>query len=143
MIPSKRINQNWLPSIFNEIFEDDLNFGHNAKSPAINIIENENGYDIEVAAPGMAKEDFKLSIDKNGDLVIKMERKSEENEKDKKGHYLRREFAYSTFQQTLLLPENADKENISAQMDNGVLSVNIPKITKSIEEEKEKLIEIK
>ena len=42
MIPSKRINQNWLPSIFNEIFEDDLNFGHNAKSPAINIIEKEN-----------------------------------------------------------------------------------------------------
>ena len=90
----------------------------------------------------MTKEDFKLSIDKNGDLVIKMERKSEENEKDKKGHYLRREFAYSTFQQTLLLPENADKENISAQMNNGVLSVNIPKITKSIEEEKEKLIDI-
>lgn len=142
MIPARKINQNWLPSIFNDIFEDELNFSHNVKSPAINILEKEDGYDIEVAAPGMTKDDFRLSLDKDGDLVIKMEKKAEENEKDKDGHYLRCEFSYSKFQQTMLLPENADKDNISAQMNNGVLSVNIPKLTKSVEAEKEKLIEI-
>ena len=142
MTPARSIGQNWLPSIFNDIFENNLPYLQSSKSPAINIIERENGYELELAAPGMTKNEFKLTVDTEGDLIIKMEKKTEENSKDKDGHYLRREFSYSKFQQTILLPENADKEKISAKMENGVLFVNIPKIMESLKEEKEKLIEI-
>ena len=115
----------------------------NATAPAINVLENEKSYDLEVAAPGMTKEDFKVTLDENGDLVINMEKKQENNEDKKNGHYLRREFSYSKYQQTMLLPDDADREKINAQVENGVLKVNIPKIVKVQPNEAHKVIEIK
>ena len=142
MVPSRRMNnQNWLPSIFNDFFDNEWMEKSNATAPAINVLENEKSY--EVAAPGMTKEDFKVTLDENGDLVINMEKKQENNEDKKNGHYLRREFSYSKYQQTMLLPDDADREKINAQVENGVLKVNIPKIVKVQPNEAHKVIEIK
>ena len=144
MVPSRRMNnQNWLPSIFNDFFDNEGMEKSNATAPAINVLENEKSYDLEVAAPGMTKEDFKVTLDENGDLVINMEKKQENNEDKKNGHYLRREFSYSKYQQTMLLPDDADREKINAQVENGVLKVNIPKIVKVQPNEAHKVIETK
>ena len=143
MVPSRRYNQNWLPSMFNDFFDNDWMEKSNATAPAINVLENENSYDLELAAPGMTKDDFKVSLDENGDLVINMEKKQENNDEKKHGHYLRREFSYSKFQQTMLLPEDADREKINAQVEHGVLKVNIPKVIKVEPEHTHKVIEIK
>lgn len=143
MVPSRRYNQNWLPSMFNDFFDNDWMEKSNATAPAINVLENEHSYDLELAAPGMTKDDFKVSLDENGDLVINMEKKQENNDEKKHGHYLRREFSYSKFQQTMLLPEDADREKIKAQVEHGVLKVNIPKVVKVEPEHTHKVIEIK
>lgn len=144
MVPSRRTyNQNWLPSMFNDFFDNDWMEKSNATAPAINVLENEKSYDLELAAPGMTKDDFKVSLDENGDLVINMEKKQENNDEKKHGHYLRREFSYSKFQQTMLLPEDADREKINAQVEHGVLKVNIPKVVKVEPEHTHKVIEIK
>jgi len=113
-----------------------------ATAPAINVIEKENSYDLELAAPGMTKDDFNVTLDKDGDLVIKMEKKVENEEKNEDSHYLRREFNYTKFQQTMLLPEDAQRENISAKVENGILTVNIPKVEKVKAEDKNRAIEI-
>ena len=84
----------------------------NSTAPAINVIESEKDYRVEVAAPGMTKDDFNIRIDENDNLVVSMEKKEEKNEDKKEGRYLRREFSYSKFQQTMVLPENAEKEKI-------------------------------
>lgn len=144
MVPSRRMyNQNWLPSMFNDFFDNDWMEKSNATAPAINVLENEHSYDLELAAPGMTKDDFKVSLDENGDLVINMEKKQENSDEKKHGHYLRREFSYSKFQQTMLLPEDADREKINAQVEHGVLKVNIPKVVKVEPEHTHKVIEIK
>lgn len=143
MVPSRRYNQNWLPSMFNDFFDNDWMEKSNATAPAINVLENEHSYDLELAAPGMTKDDFKVSLDENGDLVINMEKKQENNDEKKHGHYLRCEFSYSKFQQTMLLPEDADREKINAQVEHGVLKVNIPKVVKVEPEHTHKVIEIK
>lgn len=144
MVPSRRVyNQNWLPSMFNDFFDNDWMEKSNATAPAINVLENEHSYDLELAAPGMTKDDFKVSLNENGDLVINMEKKQENNDEKKHGHYLRREFSYSKFQQTMLLPEDADREKINAQVEHGVLKVNIPKVVKVEPEHTHKVIEIK
>lgn len=143
MVPARRRNQTWLPDIFNDFFDTDWMDRMNATAPAINVLEDENAYDLEVAAPGMTKEDFKVHINEDGNLVIEMEKKTDEKSEKRHGHYLRREFSYSQFQQTMVLPEDADKEQISAQVEHGVLKVNIPKIKKNEEEQARKVIEVK
>lgn len=142
MMPVRR-TQNWLPDIFNDFFDNDLMVRTNATAPAINVIENEKDYKIEVAAPGMTKEDFNVHVDEDNNLVITMEKKNENKEEDKKGgRYLRREFSYTKFQQALILPDDVDKEKISAEVNNGVLSVELPKLAKDTVKAK-RTIEIK
>ena len=136
MLPvSRRYNQNWLPSIFNDFFDNNWIERTSATAPAINVLENEHGYELELAAPGMTRNDFKVSLDEEGDLVINMEKKVENKEKEHKGHYLRREFSYTKFQQTMLLPEDANREDIAAKVEHGVLTVTIAKV-KKVEPEK-------
>lgn len=144
MLPvSRRYNQNWLPSIFNDFFDDNWVEKANATAPAINVLENEHGYELELAAPGLTKNDFKVSLDDEGDLVINMEKKEDNKEEKKRGRYLRREFYHTKFQQTMLLPDDADKENISATVENGVLQVIIPKVEPKVVPQANKVIEIK
>ena len=133
-----RRTQSWLPSIFNDFFDNDWMVKANATAPAINVLETEKEYKVELAAPGMTKDDFNVRIDEDNNLVISMEKKTENKEEKKEGRYLRREFSYSKFQQTMILPDNVDKEKISAAVENGVLSVQLPKIS---EEEVKKAIE--
>ena len=125
-----RNNQNWLPSIFNDFFDTDFMTRTKATAPAINVKETEKDYTVEVAAPGMTKDDFNVNIDKDGNLHIHMEAHTEKKEEDKKSHYLRREFAYSKFEQTLLLPDDVEKEAIAARVNDGVLTVTLPKMAK-------------
>lgn len=145
MVPVRR-NQNWLPSIFNDLLNNDfLMERRNATAPAVNIIENDDEYKVEVAAPGMTKEDFKVHINEDNELVISMEKHSEEKEEDKKhkGTYLRREFSYTQFQQNLLLPDNVEREKISAKVENGVMSIDLPKKKESEASAVARQIEIK
>ena len=138
-----RRTQNWLPSIFNDFLDNEWMTRANATAPAINVIESEKDYKVEVAAPGMTKEDFNVRIDEDNNLVITMEKKIENKEEKREQRYLRREFSYSKFQQTMILPDDVDKERIVAGVDNGVLTIDLPKI--SVEEIKkaQRTIEIK
>ena len=129
MIPARSNGYGWLPEFFNDLLNIDYMPKVNGTAPAINVIENDNGYKVELAAPGLNKEDFEVHINDEGNLVVKMEKKAENKEEDKKNHYLRREFNYSKFEQTLLLPDDVNKEAIAAKMDNGVLVVDLPKLT--------------
>lgn len=138
-----RKNQGWLPSIFNDFFDNDWMVRANATAPAINVFETEQEYKVELAAPGMTKEDFNVCIDEESNLVITMEKKVENKEEEKDGRYLRREFSYSKFQQTMILPDNVDKENISAVVENGVLNIQLPKLSEEAVKKAEKRIEVK
>lgn len=146
MMPVRR-TQNWLPSIFNDFFDNDWMVKANATAPAINVFETEKEYKVELAAPGMTKEDFNVHIDEENNLVISMEKKTdnkEDNKDEKKeGRYLRREFSYSKFQQTMILPEDVDKDKISASVENGVLNINLPKFTEQEKERSKKFIDVK
>ena len=121
----------WLPEVFNDFFYNNNMPKENATAPAINVLENENEYTVELAAPGLRKEDFDISINNDGDLVIKMEKKNEV--KDEKAHYLRREFAYSKYEQTLILPDDVNKDEVGAKMNDGVLNITLPKLNKSVQ----------
>lgn len=121
----------WLPEVFNDFFYNNNMPKTNATAPAINVLENETEYTVELAAPGLRKEDFDISINNDGDLVIKMEKKNEV--KDEKAHYLRREFAYSKYEQTLILPDDVDKDKVGARMSDGVLNITLPKLNKSVQ----------
>ena len=159
----KRSGQTWVPSIFNDFFNSDILVRNSSTVPAINVIETEKEYKVEVAAAGMRKEDFRIHIDNENDLTITMEKncnceskdgkeccceddkkKAEEckNEKcetekcedgkcEDKGRYLRREFSYTRFQQTLILPDDADTDKIEAKVKHGILKIHIPKKNKS------------
>ena len=121
---------NWMPEVFNDFFDTDFMTRTKATAPAINVKETEKDYTVEVAAPGMTKDDFNVNIDKDGNLHRHMEAHTEKKEEDKKSHYLRREFAYSKFEQTLLLPDDVEKEAIAARVNDGVLTVTLPKMAK-------------
>ena len=91
-------SNSWIPSVFNDLFDTDF------------------------------KEDFNVHINDEGNLIIKMESKNEKKEEDKNTRYLRREFSYSKFEQTLILPDDVKKEDISAKVEHGVLTVELPKV---------------
>ena len=143
MTPTKR-NEGWLPSIFNDFFDNDWMLKTNATAPAINVAEDDKNYKVEVAAPGMTKDDFKVSLDENGNLLIEMEKKTETKDEDKGSkRYLRREFSYSKFQQAILLPDNVEKDKIAAKAENGALTIDIPKKADDEAAKAGKTIEVK
>lgn len=144
MTPSRKYNeQRWIPSIFNDFFDNQWMPRVNATAPAINVIESENGYCIELAAPGMKREDFNIHLNEDNDLVITMEKKNENKEDDKAKKYLRREFSYTKFQQTLILPDDVVRERISANVADGVLTIELPKRTSEDKAKVSRVIEIK
>lgn len=127
------MNRNlWMPEVFNDFFDTDFMPRVNATAPAINVKESEKDYTVELAAPGLTKDDFNVNIDDDGNLHVKIENKSQKKEEDKKSHYLRREFSYSKYEQTLLLPDDVDKAKIAASVNNGVLTVDLPKVEQTV-----------
>lgn len=136
-------NQGWLPSVFNDFFDDAwMPAKFSGTTPAINVSEDEKAYKVEVAAPGMTKEDFNISVD-NDDLVISMEKKTDNKDENKSKKYLRREFSYSKFEQRLTLPDNIEHGDISAAMSDGVLTISIPKKVEVEKAKNAQRIEIK
>lgn len=125
---TKYYSQGWLPSAFNDFFDNAYMTRANATAPSINVAEDKEQYTVELAAPGMTKEDFNIHLDGNGDLVIGMEKKANETEEKKERKYLRREFSYVKFQQTLVLPDNVDKSKIAAGVKDGILTIDLPKV---------------
>lgn len=133
MTPVRRHQGSWLPSIFNDFFDNDWLDRRSTTSPAVNILETDDCYKVEVAAPGMTKEDFKVHLNEDNELLITLEKRTEPKEqeqgdnKNRKSTYLRREFSYTQYRQSLLLPENIERDKITARMENGVMTIDIPK----------------
>lgn len=123
-----RQNSN-LPSLIENFFGRDMNdfFGQNAMQnvPAVNVVEHADGFRIEVAAPGLKKEDFKLNLNHNN-LTISAYQENQKEEKEGE-KYTRREFSYTSFQRTFMLPNTVEAESIRASYTDGVLSIEIPK----------------
>ena len=144
MTPIRKYNnQNWIPSIFNDFFDNDWMVKANATAPAINVIESDKDYKVEVAAPGMTKEDFNIHLSEDNELVISMEKKNETKEEDKGNKkYLRREFSYSKFQQALILPDDVEKDKINANVTDGELTIELPKRTPEEKAKINRVIEI-
>ena len=123
-----------IPSLFDDFFTRDwldssrANWRVSGASlPAVNVMETNDDFRIEVAAPGMKRNDFKVELDNNV-LTISSQREDRNEEKDENGNYARREFSYQSFQRSFSLPENkvlGDK--ISARYVDGILLVTVPK----------------
>ena len=123
---------NQVPSMFDRLFEGDLfdwsnrNFSQtNTTLPSVNIKESTDAYEVEVAAPSFDKSDFKLEL--NHELLTIMSEKKVENEIKDGEHFTKREFSYQSFSRSFTLPQTADGERISANYENGILRVTIPK----------------
>ena len=139
--PVLRTNNNWLDNAFNDFFDDSAMRRMNSTAPAVNVKEDETAYTMEVAVPGIKKEFCRVNINNDGDLDIAIENKMEHKEDNKKERYLRREFSYTNYQQTYSLPDNVNKENISAKVTDGVLIIQLPKIVK-VEQKVQRKIEV-
>ncbi len=124
-----RKNGSYYPTLFDSVFgKNTLDHffvpDYSTNKPAVNVIESENGFRIELAVPGLKKEDFKIDVD--GDrLTISAEKKNESEEKGEK--YSRKEFSYQSFQRAFTLPETVDAEKISAVYEAGILNISVPK----------------
>ena len=141
LFPVIRTNNDWLDNAFNDFFSDNALSRMNATAPAVNVKVNENGYVMEVAVPGIKKEFCRVNIDDKGNLEIAIENKLEHKEEEKKEHYLRREFSYSNYQQSYVLPDDVDREKVSAKVLDGVLEIELPKVVKT-EQKVQRTIEI-
>ena len=139
-------SNNWLSNAFDDFFNTDWMPRMNSTAPAVNVKENKDEYEMQLAASGLKKEYCRISIDDEGNLNVKIENKfenKEENKKDeKKEHYLRREFSYSNYEQSYTLPEDVDKEKISAKVEDGILNITLPKLAKEEEKKTQRKIEI-
>lgn len=120
-----------MPNILDEFFGRDLLSNvmddHTGISiPAVNVMENNDEFKIEVAAPGLEKKDFKIDLENNL-LTISSEKEFQNEEGDKDGKFMRREFSYSSFKRTFTMPQSVNADKISAKHKDGILYISIPK----------------
>ena len=132
---------NWMPTLFEDFFNTDLMPRANSTAPAVNVKESEDAYTMELAAPGIKKEYCRVNINEDGNLAIAIENKCEHKNEDKKHHYLRREFSYSNYEQNYTLPDDVERDKISAKVEDGILTVTMPKTAKE-EKKLSKAIEV-
>ncbi len=140
-------NRNWLDTAFNDFFDTDWMPRTATTAPAVNVKESDKAFTMEVAAPGLKKEYCQVNINEDGNLVVKIEHKAEHEEKPEqaeaeKFHYVRREFTYTNYEQTYILPDEVDKENISAKVEDGILSIELPKLSPEPQKKMDRAIEI-
>ena len=130
MLLARRNNeQNWLNNWFDDsFFYTFLMPRVNATAPAVNVKENDKAYVMDIAAPGLKKEFVRMNVDQDGNLNVAIENKMEHKQENKKEHYLRRELSYSNYEQTYVLPDDVDKDKISAKVNDGILEINMPKL---------------
>lgn len=124
--------QNPFPELFDRFFDDSIdswsnkNFSSTGTTlPKVNIKENNDAFEVEVAVPGFSKKDFNIKVE-NGVLTVSSEKKEENIQKEGE-QYSRKEFSYQSFTRTFTLPELVNGDKISAKYNNGILIVNIPK----------------
>lgn len=166
-------NENYWPGMLagwmNEDLMPNLSPRVSVAAPAVNIKETEKAYELEMAMPGMGREDVRLRLDHNDCLVISVEKKSETCEGDGEAaactktktdaasaeasgattttttapvRYLRREFSHVKFQKSFIVPDNVDKTKISAKAEHGVLMVELPKMSEEDRQKNDRAIEI-
>ncbi len=135
-------NNGWFPTVFDELFNSDLMPRVNSTAPAVNVKEDEHAYTMELAAPGIKKEYCRVNINDEGNLCVAIENKVEHKHEDKHEHYLRREFSYTNYEQTYVLPEDVNKDLIEAKVEDGILVVTMPKFTKEETPKSTRMIEI-
>jgi HSP20 family protein len=128
MLPIVRKRSN-MPNLVDEFFGKDFMSGlfddwTGITSPAVNIVETADDFRIEVAAPGLGKDDFKIDLDNN---VMTISSQKEEKKEVKDEKFMRREFSYSSFKRSFGLPEAVDRERIKAFHENGILKISLPK----------------
>jgi HSP20 family protein len=123
---------NQFPRLFDRFFEGDLfdwsnrNFSDtNTTLPSVNIKESPEAFDVEVAAPGFSKDEFKIEL--NNDLLTISSEKQLENETQEGENFTRREFSYQSFSRSFTLPHTVNSDRIGAKYENGILRVSIPK----------------
>ena len=134
----------WLNNWFDDnFFNTPVMVQTTTTAPAVNVKEDNKQYVMEVAVPGLKKEQVNMSIDKDGYLTLSIENKNEQKDENKKEHYLRREFSYTSYRQSYALPDNVDADKIAANVADGVLKVVLPKVEKKEEKEDVKHIEVK
>ena len=131
MLLARRDNSDLMPTFLDRFFDSDWVPMVNATAPAVNVKENEKAYTMEVAFPGLKKENCLINGDEEGNLAVKIETKKEGKTENTKEHYLRREFSYGNFQQSYVLPDDVNKEQISAKVNDGVLEIELPKFLQS------------
>lgn len=128
----KRNPDNWLPSVFDDMFKTDWLGGTTnvnrigTSIPAVNIREDDNAFSVEVAAPGKSKEDFNIELN-NDVLTISSEERKEDETSENDGRFTRKEYSYSTFKRAFGLPDSVDSEKIAASYKDGVLEIKLPK----------------
>jgi HSP20 family protein len=125
-------NEEFLKPFFRDDFQvPSVRDGWFASSvPSVNVVEHKDGFRIELAAPGLVKEDFKVNLEKD---LLTISVKKEANTEEETDTYRRREFNYSSFERSFRLPETVDAEKIDAKYDNGVLLIALPKKEAAIE----------
>ncbi len=129
MLPILKKDRTFFPSIVDEFFGRDFlpnlfEFQTGINMPSVNIVEGKDDFRIEVAAPGLQKDDFKINLDNN---VLTISSEMEEKNEEKEERYMRREFSYTSFRRSFSLPQTVEADKISANHNNGVLSISIPK----------------
>lgn len=130
-----RINRGHVPTYWDDFFNDKFfnNFNtanFKGTSPAVNVVEEEDAFRIEMAVPGLSKEDFRIDLEKE---VLTISSENGEKSDDKRPNYRRREFSYSTFKRSFELPECIDMESIKATSDAGILTIHLPKKEEMVE----------
>ena len=122
-----------MSTMFNELLDwnrwNNFNADDRGMTPKMNVSESDTDYRLELCIPGLKKEDLHISIDTDNNLVIEMQQTEEKKNEDEKRHWLRREFSSTQFKQLLTLPENIKKNQIGAKVENGILTVTLPKFT--------------
>jgi len=124
------LRNSWFPTVFDDFINSDVMPRTNVTAPAVNVKESPVAYTMEVAAPGIKKEFCRIHINEDGNLSLSIENKMEHKEEDKKQHYLRREFSYTNYQQNYTLPDDVDREKIAAKVEDGILTIELPKLKK-------------
>lgn len=125
-----------MPSLFDDFFARDLfsssSFNQGETLPSVNIRETDEKFELELAAPGLSKEDFNVDI-QGKNLIITVKKENQAESKDNKGNYTRKEFSYQSFIRSFSLPEAKIKiDNITAKYENGILFITIPKENKNL-----------
>jgi len=132
-------NRHPLTDMFNNFFDSDFdafNLSKRFTDPAANILEHGDSFDLEIAAPGLKKDDFQIHLENN---VLTISSEMEDEKKEEGKNYTRKEFYYGSFSRAFTLPRSIDTEKIKADYDSGILKIHLPKKAEARLEEKKEI----